>query len=73
MESLEQMHVKRHLEPLIEKYKKRIDKLQKQSVDYEKRGMAGACISINGEVQAYNAALSDLKNILTYLKKQITL
>lgn len=45
---------------LIKKYKDRISKLQKKRKSFELKGMGGACISITGEIQAYNAVVSDL-------------
>ena len=50
-------------EQFIKKYKTRIAKLQRQRENYEKTGRAGACISITGEIQAYNAVISDLERI----------
>lgn len=52
------------MEKLIEKYKERIKELQKTRDFHELQGRAGACISITGEIQAYNAVLSDLKRLL---------
>ena len=47
---------------LIEKYKNRIAKLQRKRSMYESHGAGGACISITGEIQAYNAVIKDLSN-----------
>jgi len=52
------------IEILIKKYKVKITSLQNQIKFHEKHGRAGACISLNGEIQAYNAVLTDLKKLL---------
>ena len=46
---------------LIEKYKSKITELQKKRDFHERQGRAGACLSITGEINAYNAVLSDLR------------
>lgn len=48
------------MKELIEKYKKRITRLQYQQKIYEITGKAGACIAIQGKIQAYNAVIQDL-------------
>jgi len=52
------------MEALIEKYKEKIKQLQKTRDYHESQGRGGACISITGEIQAYNAVLSDLKRLV---------
>lgn len=48
---------------LIDKYKKRIESLQKKQKYFENTGRAGACISLQGEIQAYNAVIKDLTTL----------
>lgn len=52
------------MKDLIEKYKGKIKELQKTRDYHESQGRGGACISITGEIQAYNAVLADLKRVL---------
>ena len=47
---------------LIKRYKNRIAELQRKRNMYEIKGMSGACLSITGEIQAYNAVIKDLKS-----------
>jgi hypothetical protein len=53
----------RSIEVLISKYKVKINSLQERIKFHEKHGRSFACISLNGEIQAYNAVISDLINI----------
>lgn len=50
------------MEKLILKYKAKIIKLQKKQKYFESTGRGGACINIQGEIQAYNAVIKDLEN-----------
>ena len=52
------------IEHLIDKYKKRISSLQNRQKNFEIRGMAGVCISLQGEIFTYNAVISDLKKLI---------
>jgi hypothetical protein len=52
------------LQTLIDKYKSRIAVLQQKIKTFEKRGQAGTCISLTGEIQAYNAVIVDLKDYI---------
>lgn len=45
---------------LITKYKNRIAELQKKQKTFEAKGRGGACISLQGEIQAYNTVICDL-------------
>ena len=45
---------------LITKYKNKIAELQKKQKTFESTGRAGGCISLQGEIQAYNAVICDL-------------
>ena len=45
---------------LIEKYKCRIAVLQRKQKTFESRRQGGACISLQGEIQAYNVVIIDL-------------
>jgi len=45
---------------LIEKYKCRIAVLQRKQKTFESRGQGGVCISLQGEIQAYNVVIIDL-------------
>jgi len=56
--------INRQMKELINKYKERIVKLQQQQKIYEKTGRAGACITNQGEIQAYNAVIKDLTKLL---------
>lgn len=53
------------MEELIEKYQVRIASLKSKQQYYEETGKAGACISLQGEIQAYNAVISDLNKVKT--------
>ena len=46
---------------LITKYKDRIAALQRRQKYYESKGRGGACIAIQGEIQAYNVVIKDLE------------
>ena len=48
---------------LITKYKNKIADLQRKQKVYEASGRAGACISLQGEIQAYNSIIKDLERI----------
>jgi len=52
------------MKELIKKYKNRITDLQGERDRYDSKGMSGACLSITGEIQAYNAVIEDLKNLI---------
>ena len=45
---------------LITKYKTRIAELQRKQKTFEAKGLGGACISLQGEIQAYNTVICDL-------------
>jgi hypothetical protein len=49
---------------LIDKYRSRIAVLQQKQKTYQSKGQGGACISLQGEIQAYNAVISDLNKLL---------
>ena len=49
------------MKELIEKYKKKIAQLQRSRDVHESTGRSFACISITGEIQAYNAVIKDLQ------------
>ena len=49
---------------LIDKYRSRIAVLQHKQKTYESKGQGGVCISLQGEIQAYNAVISDLNKLL---------
>lgn len=51
------------METLIKKYKEKIKTLQKTRDYHESEGRSGACISITGEIQAYNAVIKDLERL----------
>jgi len=55
--------MEKQIEEIIDKYKKLIPKLQKKQDFYEATNRSGACIAIQGEIQAYNAVIKDLKEI----------
>ena len=46
---------------LIAKYKNKIAELQRSQRDFEAKGCGGACIGLQGEIQAYNTVIADLK------------
>ena len=48
---------------LINTYKDKIAALQKSQKYYNSTGRCGACISIQGEIQAYNAVIKDLQKL----------
>jgi hypothetical protein len=45
---------------LITKYKTKIAELQRKQKTFEAKGLGGACISLQGEIQAYNTVICDL-------------
>ena len=47
----------------VQKYKEKIKSLQKTRDFHESEGRSGACISITGEIQAYNAVIKDLERL----------
>ena len=49
---------------LIKDYKSKITTLQKAQQQYEKTGRGGACITIQGSIQTYNAVIKDLMFII---------
>ena len=49
---------------LINKYKSKIVVLQQKQKTYESKGQGGACISLQGEIQAYNAVIADLNKLI---------
>ena len=51
------------MEELIKKYKEKIASLVLLRNREEKAGRSGYCISITGEIQAYNAVISDLQRL----------
>jgi hypothetical protein len=52
-------------EELVAKYKAKITELQKRRDTFDGTGRGGACISVTGEIQAYNAIIADLQNSLS--------
>lgn len=52
------------MDNLIKKYKSKITQLQSKRNNFELKGMSGVCVAITGEIQAYNAVLSDLKRAM---------
>ena len=48
-------------------YKEKIKKLQSSQKFYEKSGRGGMCIKIQGQIEAYNAVISDLENDRNFL------
>ena len=48
---------------LIDNYKNKIASLQKKQKHFESLGLAGAWISVQGEIQAYNAVIKDLTTL----------
>lgn len=56
--------MKAEIKVLISTYKKRIAYKQKKMQMYESSGRGGACIALQGEIQAYNAVISDLEKLL---------
>jgi hypothetical protein len=53
------------IKELIEKYKSRIAVLQQKQKRYEALNLGGACVSLQGEIQAYNAVIKDLNKLNT--------
>ena len=49
---------------MAEKYKDRVSKLRKKQDLYEAKGQAGACIATQGEIQAYNAVIKEMENLI---------
>lgn len=60
------LSLKEELSGLIELYKRCITQKQKQMSIFERTSRSGACISLQGEIQAYNAIIKDLQNLLNY-------
>ncbi len=56
--------MKTEIEKLITKYKTKISKLQELQKHYESISRGGMCISNQGEINAYNAVISDLKRLI---------
>jgi hypothetical protein len=56
--------MKEEIEKLIQLYRKRVADLQKKQTYYENTNRGGACISLQGEIQAYNVILKDLRQII---------
>ena len=49
---------------LITSYRSRIAKLQSTIHFYERDGRAGACINVSGKIEAYNAVIKDLMEVI---------
>jgi hypothetical protein len=56
--------MKEEIKVLIKKYQEKIAYNQRLIVKYDTTGRGGACISLTGEIQAYNAVISDLKKVI---------
>jgi hypothetical protein len=56
--------MKEEIEKLILKCRTKIADKQRLRDSYERAGKGGACISLTGEIQAYNEILSDLRQII---------
>jgi hypothetical protein len=55
--------MKEKIELLILLYKTKIADKSRLREIYEKQSKGGACISLTGEIQAYNAVLKDLNEL----------
>lgn len=64
MENYQIPDYNQELKDLIQKYANKITLLKERQKIFEKKSMGGACVAYQGEIQAYNAVLSDLRKLI---------